>query len=123
MQPKWFPDLQALGATRSLLAEALRRPLAEMIAVRGPSRPIDAAKDSETVGRGGLEQIEVTIQDRLAPATVEIDEHANMGGVHCRQQLADWPPIPAAAKLWPEMIMRVDHREARMLDRRYFGNQ
>src|SRR6266508_3016501 len=123
VQPKRFPDLEALGATRCLLAKALRRPFAEMITMRRPCRPIDAAKDPEAVGRRGLEQIEVAMQDRLAPAAIEIDQHTNMGRIHRRQQLGDRPPIPAAAKLGPEMIVGVDHKKARMLDWRRFRNQ
>ena len=61
MQAEWLPDLQPLGTTRGLRAELRGGPLAEMIAMLRPLAPIDAAEDSEALGRGGLEMLEPLI--------------------------------------------------------------
>src|SRR5690348_16314237 len=107
MQAKWLPDLQAVGATRYLGTKLRGGPLAEAIAIFRPFAPIDPAKDSEALGRGGLEMIEPLVQNLFAPAAIKIDIDAHISLVERIEQLADWPLAPAAAEIRAKVVMCV----------------
>src|SRR5579872_456872 len=82
----------------------------------GPRIPVDAAKDAESFRRGGFEVIEVQIHERLTPPAVQIDIHADVGSVEGVDQFVNGPLIPATTKRRGEVVVRVDHREARLID-------
>ncbi len=75
---EWLPDFQALSAACRLLAQPFCCPIAEVVAMLRPLRPVDTAIDAKTLRRGGFEVVEVCLKDVLAPAAVEVDVDAHV---------------------------------------------
>ena len=66
------------------------------------------AKGDEAAGVAAIVALQVRLQ-LVAPAPVEIDDRAQVGGVHVRQQARDVRdgPVPIVAQPAPEMVVRV----------------
>ena len=52
----------------------------------------------------------------LALAAVQVDDGLHAGLIECRQQLCHGPPRPAVAEGLAEVVVRVDHAEAGLVD-------
>src|SRR5262249_6907746 len=118
VQAERLPDLEALGAAGHLLAEARGGPLAKAIAMLWPGAPVNPPEHAEALWSGGFEALQPLIQDILAPAAVEVDIHAHVGLVERVEQLGGRPLAPATAEVRAKVVVGVDDREARPLDRR-----
>src|SRR5690606_2126814 len=81
-----FPDLQALGSALHLGAQAPCCPLTEAIAVVFPARPGDAAEVHEALGGVVLEVPQMSVENVLAPAAIEVDDGGDARNVERLEQ-------------------------------------
>ncbi|HMT22153.1 MAG TPA: hypothetical protein PKE20_13085 [Promineifilum sp.] len=123
MQAERLPDLQSLRSPAGLFPQTPGGPLAEAVAVSRPLRPIDAAKDLEAIGSGSLEVVQMAPEHVFAPAAVEVHVGHNAGHVEGIEQGGKGLFVPAATERLGQVIMSVDDRIARPINRRLPGHQ
>src|SRR4029079_9017250 len=95
LQTERFPDLETLRAPLRLLAQRLRRPVAEAVALLLPPLPLDAAEMHEALWRPLLEPIEIALQRPWTLPADHVDDDAHRRLVHDVEQLLDGSIRPA----------------------------
>lgn len=81
--------------------------------MRGPAAPIDAAEVHEALRSGGFEAVQVTFQDGLSPASIQVDQQLYAGFVQHVEQLGYGPAVPTTPELFAQVVVSVDRRKAR----------
>ena len=118
VQAERLPHLQAARTHGYGLAQALRLGLAE-VAVGREVLVINAREDREAVRIGLLVAGQLLLQ-ALAELAIQVDHRLHAGSVHRLQELSDRALAEVVFLQWDEgvsqVIVRVDHREARLRD-------
>ena len=110
-QAEQLPDLEPARATRGGVPQPGCLRLAER-RVGSPARVVEAGEDRDPVRVGDLPALDLRRQ-RLALATVEIDEHLHARRVESRDQLGRSARRPFAAERGAEVVVGVDDGELR----------
>ncbi len=121
--PQRLPDLEPRRASCLLDGQPAGRPLGEGIAHLPPPSPGHAAEDAESLRRLRLEELEVGVEDVLTPAPVQVHEVHDPRLVEAFQQLFEWSFLPAPAEGLGQVIVGLDHGEARLRDVRRLDHQ
>ena len=94
-----------------------------MLVLLGPGIQVNASEDAKTFRGSILEVIQVVMQDILPPAAIQIDVYLYLCLIQSLEKQGYLFFIPSPAKWISQVVMDIDHREARLDNFRLFGDQ
>src|SRR5512142_3319233 len=91
------------------------------VAQYGPLAEIHSAENTETVWGGFLDFLKVGIENVFTPAPIQVNQDADIDLIQAVEQLTDWSVFPVT-ETFTQVIVHIDHREARAGNEGGFGN-